>query len=134
MACRKSGSHGYVYTMNKKLLAIACSWGALLLSSCMDTSVVESDMSGIPSQGITYYDGTIYEYLENGDHSLGVTYDSLLYLLDCSVEESSVPLKFQELKTCFIIKIFKDKASQIRQIIRASKCSLYHSVLINRNT
>lgn len=84
--------------MNKKLLAIACSWGALLLSSCMDTSVVESDMSGIPSQGITYYDGTIYEYLENGDHSLGVTYDSLLYLLDCSVEESSVPLKFQELK------------------------------------
>ena len=86
--------------MNKKLLAIACSWGALLLSSCMDTSVVESDMSGIPSQGITYYDGTIYEYLENGDHSLGVTYDSLLYLLDCSVEESSVPLKFQELKTC----------------------------------
>ena len=22
-------------------------------------------MSGIPSQGITYYDGTIYEYLEN---------------------------------------------------------------------
>ena len=49
--------------MNKKLLAIACSWGALLLSSCMDTSVVESDMSGIPSQGITYYDGTIYEYL-----------------------------------------------------------------------
>ena len=56
--------------MNKKLLAIACSWGALLLSSCMDTSVVESDMSGIPSQGITYYDGTIYEYLENGDHSL----------------------------------------------------------------
>ena len=51
--------------MNKKLLAIACSWGALLLSSCMDTSVVESDMSEIPSQGITYYDGTIYEYLEN---------------------------------------------------------------------
>ena len=49
--------------MNKKLLAIACSWGALLLSSCMDTSVVESDMSEIPSQGITYYDGTIYEYL-----------------------------------------------------------------------
>ena len=47
--------------MNKKLLAIACSWGALLLSSCMDTSVVESDMSEIPSQGITYYDGTIYE-------------------------------------------------------------------------
>ena len=45
--------------MNKKLLAIACSWGALLLSSCMDTSVVESDMSEIPSQGITYYDGTI---------------------------------------------------------------------------
>lgn len=77
--------------MNKKLLAIACSWGALLLSSCMDTSVVESDMSEIPSQGITYYDGTIYEYLENGDHSLGVTYDSLLYLLVVPVKGDQFP-------------------------------------------
>lgn len=86
--------------MNKKLLAIACGWGTLLFSSCMDTSVVESDISGIRPVGITRYDGTIYEYLQNGDHALGVTYDSLLYLLNYSDEESAVPLKFTELKAC----------------------------------
>ena len=43
-------------------------------------------------------------------------------------------LRYQKLKTGLIIKIFKDKTSQIRQIIRASKCSLYYSVLINGNT
>lgn len=86
--------------MNKKLLAAACGWGALLLSSCMDTSVVESDISGIPLGGITHYDGTIYDYLQNDDPALGVTYDSLLYLLNYSDEGSMVPLKFAELKAC----------------------------------
>ena len=43
-------------------------------------------------------------------------------------------LRYQKLKTGLIIKIFKDKTSQIRQIIRTSKCPLYHSVLINGNT
>ncbi len=85
--------------MNKKLLAIVCGWGTLVLSSCMDTSVVESDISGIPSMGITRYDGTIYDYLQNDDHTLGVTYDSLLYLLNYS-GESATPLKLSKLKDC----------------------------------
>lgn len=103
--------------MNKKLLAIACSWGALLLSSCMDTSVMESDISGIPPIGIAHYDGTIYDYLQNGDPLLGVTYDSLLYLLDYSDENSSVPLKFADLKTCL-----QDEEKQYTFIAAPDSC------------
>ena len=68
-------------TMNR-LLTIVCGWGVMLLSSCMDTSVVDADISGLQPQGLTRFDGTIYEYLQHGDLNLGVTYDSLMLLMN----------------------------------------------------
>ena len=53
-------------TMNR-LLTIVCGWGITLLSSCMDTAVVDADISELQPQGLTRFDGTIYEYLQNDD-------------------------------------------------------------------
>lgn len=104
-------------TMNK-LLTIAYGWGVLLLSSCMDASVVGVDMSGMQTPGIARFDGTIYEYLQNDDSYLGVTYDSLLYLLDYADEsENSTPLKFSELKECL-----QDKMGQYTFIAIPDSC------------
>ena len=46
-------------TMNR-LLTIVCGWGITLLSSCMDTAVVDADISELQPQGLTRFDGTIY--------------------------------------------------------------------------
>lgn len=113
--------------MNKKLLAIACGCGALLLSSCMDTSVVEPDISAILPVGITRYDGTIYDYLQNGDPLLGVTYDSLLYLLDYTDESSCVPLKFADLKACL-----QDEEKQYTFMAAPDSCFRYALNALNR--
>ena len=83
-------------TMNR-LLTIVCGWGITLLSSCMDTAVVDADISELQPQGLTRFDGTIYEYLQNDDLDLGVTYDSLMLLIDYEEPDCPVELKFSEL-------------------------------------
>ena len=57
-----------------KLLSIICVCGvwAATSMSCMDDTVVDADMSQIDDWGISHFDGTIYEYLEQGDKSLGL--------------------------------------------------------------
>lgn len=84
-----------------KLLSIACGFlGALIMMSCMDATIVEADMSQMEDMGISHFDGTIYEYLEQGDSKLKVTFDSLLYLLNYDDPDAHEPLKFKELKAC----------------------------------
>lgn len=85
-----------------KLLSIVCVCGvwAATSMSCMDDTVVDADMSQIDDWGISHFDGTIYEYLEQGDKSLGVTFDSLRYLLDYDDPNTQRPLKLKDLKAC----------------------------------
>jgi hypothetical protein len=65
----------------------------------MKTTVVEADMSRVQDAGISHFDGTIYEYLQQGDSRSGMTFDSLLYLLDYTSDADSL-LKFKDLKSC----------------------------------
>ncbi|MDR1716085.1 MAG: hypothetical protein LBS20_09575 [Prevotella sp.] len=83
--------------MNKLLLNVYV-WGIILLTtSCVDITVDESGVD----MDVSRFNGTIYEYLQQGDNRLGVTFDSLLYLLEYTDEtNSNSPLKFQDLKAC----------------------------------
>lgn len=70
--------------MNKSLLLLAIS-GLLLITSCLNSTVMESDYSGLEQESAMryHYDGTIYDYLKENDiHPEGMTFDSLLFLLD----------------------------------------------------
>ncbi|WP_303010896.1 hypothetical protein [uncultured Bacteroides sp.] len=103
-----------------KLLTVVCGWGGLLLSSCMDVSVVNSDIQELQPQGTSRFDGTIYEYLQQGDPGLGITYDSLLYLMDYTDEDSPVKLKFAELKECL-----QDESGQYTFMAVPDSCFRY---------
>ena len=84
-----------------KLLSIVCTfWGITMITSCIDAAVVEVEPSQLGEAGTSYFDGTIYEYLEQGDELLKVTFDSLLYLLNYEDPASQKPLRFKELKEC----------------------------------
>jgi hypothetical protein len=75
-------------------------WSMLVLcNACMNASV-DRDDSILEEAGISRFDGTIYEYLQQGDSRLGLTYDSLLYVLNYTGSPSDSLLKFQELKAC----------------------------------
>lgn len=113
-------------TMNR-LLTIACGWGMLLLSSCMDTSVVDADISGLQPQGLTRFDGTIYEYLQKGDPYLGVTYDSLMFLMNYEESNCPVELKFTELK-----RSLQDETGQYTFVAVPDSCFRYAIQELNR--
>ena len=113
-------------TMNR-LLTIVCGWGVMLLSSCMDTSVVDADISGLQPQGLTRFDGTIYEYLQHGDLNLGVTYDSLMLLMNYEEPDCPVVLKFSELKRCL-----QDEAGQYTFMAIPDSCFRYALQELNR--
>jgi hypothetical protein len=66
----------------------------------MKTTVVEADVSHVQEAGMSSFNGTIYEYLQQGDRRLEMTFDSLLYLLDNDVSNSDSLLKFKEMKGC----------------------------------
>ena len=113
-------------TMNR-LLTIVCGWGIMLLSSCMDTAVVDADISELQPQGLTRFDGTIYEYLQNDDLNLGVTYDSLMLLIDYEEPDCPVELKFSELKRCL-----QDEAGQYTFMAIPDSCFRYALQELNR--
>ena len=113
-------------TMNR-LLTIVCGWGITLLSSCMDTAVVDADISELQPQGLTRFDGTIYEYLQNDDLDLGVTYDSLMLLIDYEEPDCPVELKFSELKRCL-----QDEAGQYTFMAIPDSCFRYALQELNR--
>ncbi|WP_342990439.1 MULTISPECIES: hypothetical protein [Bacteroides] len=110
-----------------RLLTIACGWGMLLLSSCMDISVVDADISGLQPQGLTRFDGTIYEYLQRGDPDLGVTYDSLMLLMNHEGPDCPVELKFTELKRCL-----QDETGQYTFVAAPDSCFRYAISELNR--
>lgn len=88
--------------MNKLSYMFVIIAGTLLFGACMDVTVDDVDISGMENKGIINFDGSIYEYLQNGDSDLGVTFDSLRYILEYYTPEeaSEKKLKFQEVKAC----------------------------------
>jgi hypothetical protein bacD2_03814 len=93
----------------------------------MDTAVVDADISELQPQGLTRFDGTIYEYLQNDDLNLGVTYDSLMLLIDYEEPDCPVELKFSELKRCL-----QDEAGQYTFMAIPDSCFRYALQELNR--
>lgn len=88
--------------MNSLFRMFVIATETLLLGACMNVTVDDVDISGMENKGITNFDGSIYEYLKNGDPDLGVTFDSLRYILEYYTPEEAneKKLKIQELKAC----------------------------------